>query len=174
MLLALLPVSNTMATKEQDFVAQMMEHISSSPDTYNASEYHNVTVSPTMISMMIDMMDNEESAKLLPNSNIPNQEVLRQLLKDVKSLRIFTVSNSADKYKELMLQLLKKHKRTYKEYPAQDKLGDKKHIWTRQSNNNVVEIILLDESSEDNKPLQILNLTGVFSDTFFDTLMQMR
>ena len=49
LLLALLPSLHTMATKEQDFVALMMERISSKPAAYPSSDYENITVSPTMI-----------------------------------------------------------------------------------------------------------------------------
>ena len=158
---------------DQDFIAQMMERVSSKPATYAASDYQNVTVSPTMINYVIDMMGNDDQG-LLEESSAQNQQLLRQLLKNVKSLRIFTASNNIDKYTTLAKQLLSKNKHTYKEFAAKDQLGDSKHIWTRQSNNNVVEIILLDQGSGQGKPLQILNLTGNFGDNFFETLMQIK
>ena len=90
LLLTLLPGTLAWGAKEQDFVALMMEHISSKPADYPTTDYENITVSPTMISYMLDMMDNDsDNSSLLPGNSAQNLEQLRQLLKDVKSLRIF-------------------------------------------------------------------------------------
>ena len=175
LLLAMLPSLHTMATKEQDFVALMMERISSKPAAYPSSDYENITVSPTMINCMLDMMDSDtDASSLLPGGNAQNQELFRQLLKDVKSLRIFTASKNTARYKALIRHLLGKHKHTYKEFAAKEQLGNNKHIWTRQSNNSVVEIIMIDDHPDSGKPMQILNITGDFGDKFFETLMQIR
>ena len=58
-LLTLLPGTLAWGAKEQDFVALMMERISSKPADYPTTDYENITVSPTMISYMLDMMDND-------------------------------------------------------------------------------------------------------------------
>lgn len=174
-LLTLLPGTLAWGAKEQDFVALMMERISSKPADYPTTDYENITVSPTMISYMLDMMDNDsDNSNLLPGNSAQNQEQLRQLLKDVKSLRIFTASQNTAKYKKLTLHLLGKHKNTYKEYHVKEQPGNSKHIWTRQSSNSVVEIILLNDDPDSSKPMQILNITGDFGDQFFETLMQIR
>ena len=173
LLLTLLPATLTWGAKEQDFVALMLEQISNKPTLYSSSEYENITVSPTMIGYMLEMMDSEgEDAGLLAGDNAISQEQLRQLLKDVKSLRMFTASKNTEKYKGLMLKLLEKNKQTYKEIPNTNQDGNKGQVWFRQSNDKVVEIILIDKGQDDSKPLQILNLTGNFSDNFFETLMQ--
>ena len=158
---------------DQDFIAQMMEHVSSKQAIYAASDYQSVTVSPTMINYVIDMIGNDDQG-LLEGSSAQDQQLFKQLLKNVKSLRIFTASSNIDKYTALAKQLLGKNKHTYKEFAAKDQLGDSKRIWTRQSNNNVVEIILLDQGTGQGKPMQILNLTGNFGDNFFETLMQIK
>ena len=82
LLLAMLPSLHTMATKEQDFVALMMERISSKPAAYPSSDYENITVRPTMINCMLDMMDSDTDAgSLLPGGNAQNQELFRQQLR---------------------------------------------------------------------------------------------
>ena len=173
-LFALLSAIGVQGATEDDFVAQIMERVSKTPKNFPASEYENITVGPAMIKSVLDMMGDEDNMDFLPGDNTNGMGELKGVLEDVKSLRMFIVKDKADKYNALVKQLFNKNKRIYKEFTASDQLGDNKHVYTRQSGNNVVEIVLVEEAAGENKSFQILDLTGSFSDGFFNKLMKIR
>lgn len=169
-LMTLIPSTVIYGGSEKDFIGKMLDYVNGKSSIYMTSEYDHITVSPTMIKNVLNMMG--ENSKMLSDNEADNQELLKELLENVKSLRIFTVSKQADKYEALTKQLLHKNKHVYKEY-AVEQLDDDKHIWTRQSGKNVVEIVMVEEDPKGDDTLQIVNLTGNFGDSFFNLLMKM-
>ena len=170
-LIALIPSAVVYGGSEQDFIGKMLSHVNGKTDTYLASEYEHITVSPTMIKSVLKMISS--NTKLMSEVDADKQEQLKGLLENVKSLRILTVSKEADKYMTLTQNLFKKNKHVYKEY-AVEQLGEDKHIWTRQSGKSVIEIVMIEENPKGDDTMQIVDLTGNFGDNFFNMLMKMR
>ena len=171
--LAILPMLQGLAATEKDFVAQMMEAISNQPDTYPATDYRQITVSPTMMKSVVEMMS--QNSNHLSGTDAQNQEIYSRLLKCVKSLRIFLATNNQKAYTRLARRVVSNNKTIYKAFKAtsnEEKRSDR-HIWTRHSGGKVVEIVMLTEEDPRHKALQILNLTGDFTDDFISLLLQM-
>lgn len=171
--LAIIPITQATAATEKDFVAQMMEAITNQPDDYPATDYRQITVSPTMMKSVVEMM--QDNTNHLSGTDAQNQEIYSRLLKCVKSLRIFLANNNQKNYARLARRVISNNKSVYKAFKGaskEEKRSDR-HIWTRHSGDKVVEIVMLTEQEPRQRALQILNLTGDFTDDFISLLLQM-
>lgn len=171
--LTIIPIVQAAAATEKDFVAQMMEAITNQPNSYPASDYRQITVSPTMMKSVVEMMS--QNSNHLSGADAQNQEIYSRLLKCVKSLRIFLANNNQKAYARLARRVISNNKTIYKAFKGtskEEKRNDR-HIWTRHSGDKVVEIVMLTEQEPRQKALQILNLTGDFTDDFISLLLQM-
>ena len=159
--------------KKQDFVAQMMERINAKPDAYPATDYQQITVSPSMMKSVLEMMDKADNA--IDDNVAQNKELYSKLLRNVKSLRIFIANSNAALYQDLARQVFAKNRRVYKPFKIEDsEADDNKQIWLRRSGNNIVEIIVMMGEGAGDKPMQILNVTGEFGNEFISLLKQMQ
>lgn len=170
-LIALIPSTVVCGASERDFIGKILDRVNSKATTYLTSEYDHITVSPTMIKNVLKMIGS--NANLLSEDDADNQELLKRLLENVKSLRVFIVSKEAEKYLTLTKQLFSKNKHLYKEF-AVEQLGENKHVWTRQSGKKVIEIVMVENNPKGEDTMQIVDLTGNFGDEFFNLLMKMR
>lgn len=168
-----LPLIQSVAATEKDFVAQMMEAITNQPDTYPSTDYRQITVSPTMMKSVVDMM--QDNSNHLSGTDAQNQEIYSRLLKCVKSLRIFLANNNQKAYARLARRVVSNNKSIYKAFKGASKEQKRsdRQIWTRHSGDKVVEIVMLTEEEPRQRALQILNLTGDFTDDFISLLLQM-
>lgn len=168
-----LPLLQSVAATEKDFVAQMMEAITNQPDTYPSTDYRQITVSPTMMKSVVEMM--QDNSNHLSGTDAQNQEIYSRLLKCVKSLRIFLANNNQKAYARLARRVVSNNKSIYKAFKGASKEQKRsdRQIWTRHSGDKVVEIVMLTEEEPRQRALQILNLTGDFTDDFISLLLQM-
>lgn len=170
LLLLLMVATSAQAGKDNDFVARMMKQISGQPSLYQPSEYKQITVSPTMMQSVVEMLTSIEQNDRGQES--ANREIIGKLLKSVKSLRIFVASENIDSYRQLVYKTAQDNKRIYKIFKSENATPDaaKTHIWTRRSGNKVVEIITMLDPDAQSPEMRILNLTGVFTNDFVDLL----
>ncbi len=168
-LVLLVPVLATQAAADKDVLTQMLEQINKQPKVYAESEYEVVTVSPDMMKSVIQML---ESGADLPFANTPERkEMLLKMLANVNGLRILNVpSGAADKYGKLMTKMLANNKARYKEVQSNQLKQIGAAMWVRQSNNKVVEILLINKTDA---AMQVINFTGQFSNEFISMLKQM-
>lgn len=170
---AVLPLTEGFAATEKDFVALVMEAIGNQPDTYPSGDYRQITVSPTMMKSVVEMMN--QNANHLSGTDAQNQEIYSRLLKSVKSLRIFLATNNQKSYSRLVKRVISNNKGIFKAFKGASK--EERHsgrqIWTRHSGDKVVEIVMLTEEEPKQRALQVLNLTGDFTDDFISLLLQM-
>lgn len=158
--------------KKQDFVAQMMERVTARPDAYSAADYKQITVSPSMMKSVVEMMDKADN--VADENAAHNKELYSKLLRNVKSLRIFIANSNPALYQDLAKQVFAKNRRVYKPFKIEDsEVDDNKQIWLRRSGNNIVEIIVMMGEGAGDKPMQILNVTGEFGNEFISLLKQM-
>ncbi|MDY3063666.1 MAG: hypothetical protein SOW56_06530, partial [Bacteroidaceae bacterium] len=94
LLLLLMVATSAQAGKDNDFVARIMKQISGQPSLYQPSEYKQITVSPTMMQSVVEMLTSIEQNDRGQES--ANREIIGKLLKSVKSLRIFVASENID------------------------------------------------------------------------------
>lgn len=172
-LLAVLPTVSQ-ATRDNDFVARLMGTVEAQSNLYPATDYQQITVSPTMIQSVMEMMANGS----LNNTDIShqNQEIITKLLRNIKSLRLFIATNNADNYQQLALRVYNDNKHTYKTFKSNQTKGKSSstRIYTRKSQKKVVEIVVVEEPTQTQDILQILNMTGEFTSDFINLLLQMR
>ena len=158
--------------KKQDFVAQMMERVTARPDAYSAADYKQITVSPSMMKSVVEMMDKADN--VADENAAHNKELYSKLLRNVKSLRIFIANSNPALYQDLAKQVFAKNRRVYKPFKTDDsKADERRQIWIRQSGNNIVEIVVVMGENVGDKPMQILNVTGEFGNEFISLLKQM-
>lgn len=171
--MVLVPAGATQAAADNDFVARMMKQITSRPSVYPSTDYKQITVSPTMMQSVVEMLTS--GAPIAGDFSNEDKEIVSKLLRNVKSLRIFVATENIKNYQALANKVLKDNKKIYTIFksPKTGETGPKAHIWTRQNGNRVVEIITILDSDEGNKELRILNFTGEFNNDFINLLVQM-
>lgn len=153
------------AEVRQDFVGLLVNTLQESGGSTAAGEdkdYECVTVSPNMMGKVFEQAENSGSKQ---------NEQLRKVLPNIKSLRIFTASRHANRYSEAAEKLLSQYSTTYKPYrgPAQDKR--KPCIWLRKNKARVIEIIML-TMSKGEETFQVLNFTGNMTKEFVTDLLK--
>ena len=94
--MVLVPVGATQSVADNDFVARMMKQITSRPSSYPSTDYKQITVSPTMMQSVIEMLTSD--APIAGDFNIENKETISKLLRNVKSLRIFIATENIKNY----------------------------------------------------------------------------
>lgn len=155
---------------DNDFVGKMMERINAKSASYPSSEYNVVTITPAMMSSVMTMI----SSGAIPTDKLPKekQEQMANLMKSVKSIRLFVTNTNVDNYQNLINKVLSANKSIYKKYNIEDndERAQEYRVWTRSSGKNVVEIIGIITSKDNSQKLQIVNVTGDFDDDFISLL----
>ncbi len=179
---ALVPAA---AVADNDFVALVMEHVEADAEQYPSSDYQQITVSPTMIQSVTEMM-NQGAFDNTTEISADDREIMSKLLRNVKSMRIFIANANNDDYKSVVQQVVSENKHKYKAFKsaAARDIKSTTRIYTRKSAGKVVELVVVyipdgqstTDSHEGPNPdkLQILNMTGEFTADFINLLIQMR
>jgi hypothetical protein len=169
---ALLPAMAAQASDDNDFVARMMQRIEASPDTYAPSDYKQITVGPAMMRDVIQMLASTDAASDAVSAE--DKQVVCELLRSIKSLRILVASDHTGAYRSLADKVTRDNKKIYKKYESSKRNDDKvaARVWTRQNGSKVVEIIaLLDGGGK--AGLRILDFTGSFNNDFITLLSKL-
>lgn len=166
-LVTMTQASAMQAATDNDFVARMMKQINSRPSSYDASDYKQITVSPTMMQSVLEMLASAD----MPEAQ--DKEIVSKLLHSVKSLRIFIASDNINAYQTLVNKVIQDNKKIYRKFKSPKASDNNAHIWTRQAGGKVIEIIALLDRDDKNPEMRILNLTGEFNDEFINLLVKM-
>ena len=170
----LMPASAIGAVTDNDFVARLMKQVNAHPSAYPASDYKQITVSPTMMQSVIEMLTSTKMTETVGNNG--DMEIVSKLLRNVRSLRIFIASDNINSYQLLADKVIRENRKIYTKFKLHEKAGDPKtkaRVWTRQAGDRVVEIIAILDSDDKTPELRILNLTGEFSNDFINLLVKM-
>lgn len=138
------------AQKEQDFAARFMSLYG------KGTTLTCTTVSPLMMERMLRL------------PSVEDNEQMREVLKQVKSIRLVSNTNT-DESSALYEKALKLAKRNKARYRLQAEEDDKK-LFARRRGTVVVEMVLL---MKQNGHLSLVNLTGNMSEKFMEQLLKL-
>ena len=143
----ILSVSFSKADVSKDFVGLLLSDIKSTQSVQNSSEedYQCITIGPTMMEKVIDMMAEKNKNEEGSNAD-KNRQIIKKILPHIKSLRVFSAQQNSDAYYENVTTLLNKNK------------------------NTVIEIIQINKKEDD---LKVVNFTGEMTNDFVSELLKM-
>ncbi len=172
LVVTLVPAAAAQSSNDNDFIAHMMKRIEANANTYPASDYRQITVGPSMMRDVVEMLASTDKTASAEASEY--KQTVSELLRRIMSLRILLVSNNSSAYRSLANKVLRDNKRIYKKYDPDvaDKDQSQAGVWTRRAGNKVVEIIALLDTGG-NAGLRILNLTGDFDNDFMALLSKL-
>ncbi len=137
------------AQNEQDFASRFMSLYG------KGTTLTCTTVSPLMMERMLRL------------PSVEDNEQTRQVLQQLKSIRLVTNTDAAETAK-LYDHAVKLAQRNKARYRLQCEEDDKK-LYTRKRGNVVVEMVLL---MKQNGHLSLVNLTGNMSDKFMEQILR--
>ena len=141
------------AQTTQDFAARFMKENAAN------KEYNCVTVGPKMLEELLKLRIEGEDEKKF-----------KEIISNVKSVRIITSELEADECRKAALELLEKNRKRYSLYEGKNLSADYGDcMWVRRRLKHIVEFIYI-EPAED-KEFMILNVTGLMDDDFIDGLI---
>lgn len=138
------------AQKEQDFASRYMALYAT------GTSLQCTTVSPLMLERMMQL------------PTVEGDDATRELLQQLKSIRMVTNSASAETTAlyDKALKLAKRNTARYKVYTEQGN----KHLYVRRRGSYIVEMVLF---MKHNGAFQLINLTGNMTDDFLKQLFKL-
>lgn len=142
-----------LAQTTQDFAARFMK------ENAGNKEYKCVTVGPKMLEELLKLKCEEEDGKKF-----------KEIISNVKSVRIVTSESEAEKCRKAALELLEKNSKRYSLYKSKDSAADYGDcMWVRRRSKQIVEFIYIEPAGD--REFMILNVTGLMADGFIDELI---
>ena len=163
-LLALMTSIGSAAKGVKDFVSVFMENLQQSCDSIEVKDFNCVTVSPSMISQLRQIMSAEDESD-------GDVEQIPDLLTHGRSMRIFSAVRKSEKYYTEAVKLLESDKKHYKPFAGEGAQRKSTPVWVRKNGSKVVEMIVFNRTNDDQ--LHIVNVTGDMNKDFINLLLKM-